>query len=145
MRMKARVLHSVGEGMFLSYHPEGSNLFHAHDFDLVAENVEEAANLLWTLCNVDDANHLTSMRPDLEAYGSQVTAYRQRRNRSLSMGDVLVFYSENGSWLATMALEAIGHSHYAQEPGYEAGSNDEEFSRSYHAWQALLDAQRAGR
>lgn len=141
MRLKARVLHNVGPTMFFGYHPEVGDLFHAHDFDLVADNADTAADLIWTLCNVDDASHLTSLRPDLGEYGVQVTAYRARMNRSLSVSDVIVFYDENGRWIATMAVESVGHKHYAQEPAFEDGSNDTTSSVARLAWEQLLATQ----
>lgn len=141
MKLKARVLHNVGPTMFFGYHPEAEDLYHAHDFEIMADNVDTAADLLWTLCNVDDASHLTSMRPDLGEYGVQVTHYRHRRNRSLSVSDVIVFYDESDRWIATMAVESVGHRHYAQEPAFKEGSNDTHQSVARTAWEQLLEAQ----
>jgi len=137
MNLTVKVLHAVGPGMFASYHSEGSELFHAHDFEIVADNPEQAADLVWTLCNVDGANHLTAIRADLGVYAPQVTAYRQRKNRSLSMGDVLVFF-EGDRFVTTMAVESVGHHEYPLVPRHIAGTNEEPESQSYIAWNALL-------
>lgn len=136
MNLTVKVLHAVGPGMFASYRPEGSDLFHAHDFDVVADNPEQAADLVWTLCNVDDANHLSSIRSDLSIYGAQVTAYRQRKNRSLSMGDVLVFF-EGDHFVTAMAIEAMGHREYPLEPVHAGGSNEDAESSAFIASRSL--------
>lgn len=90
MNLAAIVLHNVSEDTFDRYDPETSKLYHAHTFQIVADNTDQAAELIWTLTNVDDANMLASVRADLSLYGPQVTEYRRRKNRSLSKGDVVL-------------------------------------------------------
>lgn len=91
MNLAAIVLHNVSDDTFDRYDPETSRLYHAHTFQVVADNAGQAAELVDLLTNVDDANHLASLRADLSQYGPQVTEYRARKNRSLSVGDVVMF------------------------------------------------------
>jgi len=144
VNLSAVVLHNVSSDTFSRYNPETSRLHHAHTFQIVADNADQAADLIWTLTNVDDANDLASMRPDLSLYGPQVTAYRRRKNRSLSVGDVVIFHELNGiaSFVTTGALErlagvrvvaSIGWESLEGEPGYTGGSNDADVSQSYLA------------
>jgi len=144
MNLCATVLHNVTHGdRFWRYNPETSRLVHAHTFEVAADNTDQAAELIWMLTNVDNANHLASMRSDLSHYGPQVTAYRRRMNRSLSVGDVVVFHEVvgDGQRLAGVRVVAsVGWEALEAEPECIAGSNDTEISQSY----AALASERRG-
>ena len=131
MDLKATVLHNVSDDNFFRYDPETSKLYHAHDFQVTADNPEKAASLIWDLTNVDDANHLQSMRPDLGHYGPQVTHYRARRNRSLSVGDAIVFH-EGDRYAGTAVVLNIGFG-WTNPVQWEAGENTTRFSESFCA------------
>lgn len=136
MNLSVLVLHNVGPTMFFGYKAEGSDLFHAHEFQVVADSAEEAANLVWNLTNIGDENELRLQFPHLAFYGPQVTAYRQRMNRSLSVGDVLVLHEIGAGeprFVATMAIAGLGHDLYPLVPPYAQGTNESEVSESYKA------------
>lgn len=133
MNLTASVLHNISIDTFFRHEPETSKLFHAHDFQITADNVETAASLVWDLANVDDANHLQSMRPDLGHYGPQVTHYRARRNRSLSVGDVIVFH-EGDRYAGTAVVLNLGFG-WTNPVTWEAGENTTRFSESYVEYQ----------
>lgn len=135
MNLSATVLHNVGLGMFSRYNAEGSNLYHAHEFQIVADNADKACELLWMLCNVDDANHLNQMRPDLAIYGQQVAEYRRRRNRSLSVGDVVILQElgEGVRYIGSYAIEPIGWRSLPLTPIYDAGTNQSDRSAAFEA------------
>lgn len=150
MTLQCIVLHNVSRDMFFGFRPETSRLFHAHTFTLLDDEAEQtaqesAANVIWHLTNVGDEVELAQMRPMMATvYGTQVAAYRRRRNRSLSVGDVLIFrhvgtvpgIGEN-SVAGVAAVEAIGHEWLEFEPTYTDGSNDTEVSEAYKASEAF--------
>lgn len=141
MNLSALVLHNVGPTMFFGYHAEGSDLFHAHEFQIVADNVEQAAGLVWILANVGDSDELHQMRSDLGLYGAQVNEYRARMNRSLSVGDVIIFH-EIGSggeprFAGALAVASVGFTTLHAMPPYKQGSNSSEVSESYKAHREL--------
>ena len=136
MNLSALVLHNVGPTMLTGYHAEGSDLFHAHEFQIVADNVEQAANLVWDLANVGDSNELHQMRPNLGLYGQQVNEYRARMNRSLSVGDVIVFHeigSDEPRFAGALAVAGVGFTTLHAMPPYKQGSNTTALSESYKA------------
>lgn len=136
MNLSVLVLHNVSADMFFRYDPETSRLFHAHEFQIVADNIEKAADVVWTLTNVSDGNHLRSMRSDLGLYAPQVDEYRQRRNRSLSVSDVLVFTDLDGRRpVGALAIESVGFR-VVEVVAYDGGgSNQTAVSNSYTAHQ----------
>lgn len=134
------VLHNVGRDMFFRFHPKTSTLHHAHEFQVRADSPEAAANLIWTLANVGDAEELQMTAPYLSLYANQVTEYRARRNRSLSVSDVLII-KELGSGEPRLAkilvLAGVGHHMLEAVPDYTDGSNQTAVSKSYEAHQAF--------
>lgn len=126
MNLSALVLHNVSRDTFFRYDDRTSKLYHAHEFQVVADNIETAADLVWTLTNVDDQNHLNTIRPDLSLYGQQVVAYRQRRNRSLSVGDVIVFRDlEDERYVGAVAVASMGFEQLYVRPLYDQGKMPE--------------------
>lgn len=117
MRLCVNVLHNVSQDMFLRYDPATSALYHAYTFDVEADSVQDAANLVWVLANVDDADHLRQNHPHLARYAPQVTAYRARLNRSLSVSDVLVFH-EGPRFAGALVVGIIGHWELGSVPTY---------------------------
>lgn len=112
MKLDAIVLHNVSEDMFWRFDPKTSSLHHAHTFrGIEADNIERAASLVWDLTNVGDANELRLMFPHLSQYADEVTKYRARKNRSLSVGDVLVFV-EGERPAGVLAVASMGFKHY---------------------------------
>jgi len=89
VKFYAYVLHNVGPKMFWSF--DKDNLHHAHTFQVEADSVDAAANLVWILTNVGSHDELRLHHPHLAGYAAQVTDYRTRENRSLSVGDAIVF------------------------------------------------------
>lgn len=155
------VLHNVSRDMFFRYHPDTSSLHHAHTFELDEPDdtsPESVANLAWHLANVAGPDDLP---PRLEKYAEQVTAYRSRRNRSLSVSDVLVIHvvdagdtEGNGWWCkahhdglcyiaGVLVVASVGHEGLEFVPTFEAGSNDTEVSKAYEASQRFYQAQGA--
>ena len=138
MNLSVTVLHNVSADMFFRYDPETSKLFHAHTFQVVADNIDKAADLIWTLTNVDSANDLRSMRADLGLYAQQVDEYRARKNRSLSVGDVLVFRElagdkSEGRFAGALWVDMLGFKP-ALEVAYDGGgSNQTTQSNAYEA------------
>lgn len=142
MRLTVRVLHNVSQDMFFQYDPKTSQLYHAHDFQVVADNVDKAADLVWALANVDDAEHLHAVHPQFAfLYDDQVTAYRKRMNRSLSVSDVLVFY-EGERFAGARVVATVGHDALDTEPAYTGGDNSTEVSTSFEAHQRFHRAFR---
>lgn len=135
MNLSVLVLHNVSPDMFFRYDPETSRLFHAHEFQVVADNIEKAADLVWTLTNVGDSNELNSMRSDLGLYGLQVDEYRQRRNRSLSVGDVLVFHelAEPPRYAGALSVDSVGFKEVSEVAFDGGGSNQTTQSVAYEA------------
>jgi hypothetical protein len=132
MNLTVRVLHNVSRDMFFGYHPKTSRLYHAHTFQVSADNVEQAVNLVWVLTNIDDANALARRHPHLSQYGTQVTAYRARRNRSLSVADVLVVH-EGARPAGVLAIVSVGHERLEAIPDYADGTNASPYSVAYQA------------
>lgn len=135
MNLTAIVLHNESDDRFDRYHPDTSRLFHAHTFEVVADNVDHAADLIYELTNVDDANHLATLRPSLGVnapvpYGRQVTEYRRRRNRSLSVGDVVIF-REGDRPAGVRVVDGVGWEALEFEPEFTDGSNDTDVSEGY--------------
>jgi hypothetical protein len=139
VKLWVTVLHNVGADMFFRYDPATSSLFHAHTFTVVADSVEQAADLAWTLTNVGDADELRQMAPHLSRYADQVTLYRARMNRSLSVGDVLEFH-EGERFAGALVVEGVGHRSLTEPPLRQAITVGE-VSDSYRAHQALREEQ----
>jgi hypothetical protein len=133
VNLSVLVLHNVSPDMFFRYDPETSILFHAHEFQVVADNIEKAADVIWTLTNVDDGNHLRSMRSDLGLYAAQVDEYRERRNRSLSVGDVLVFTELPNRAAGALWVDNLGFKQVSEVAYDGGGSNQTAQSMSYQA------------
>jgi hypothetical protein len=143
MNLSALVLHNVSPDMFFRYDPETSQLYHAHEFQVVADNIDKAADLIWMLTNVGDSNELRSMRSDLGLYGAQVDEYRARGNRSLSVGDVLVFHEASaeqggltlgrGRFAGALWVDTLGFKPALKTSFDGGGSNQTERSQSYEA------------
>ena len=132
MRLAVTVLHNVARGSFAGYDPATADLRHGHTFQVTADSVDEAGKLLWTLGNVDGPDDLPE---HLSSYGNQVWAYRQRMNRSVSVGDVVMVYSHDDSrMIAVLVCEPVGWRKIAWVPEYEHGSNDDVTSKSYDAY-----------
>lgn len=105
MKLHAYVMHNVGPQMFWSYSEE--HLHHAHTFTVEADTIESAANLIWILTNVDSADSLRLEYPHFSQYAPQVAAYRSRENRSLSVGDAIVFL-ERERPAGALAVASLG-------------------------------------
>ena len=133
MNLSVLVLHNVSPDMFFRYDPEMSTLFHAHEFQIVADNIEKAADVVWTMTNVDDGNHLRSMRSDLGLYAAQVDEYRARRNRSLSVGDVLLFTELPDRAAGALWVDSVGFKHVSEVAYDGGGTNQTPESNAYHA------------
>jgi len=127
------VLHNVERNSFFGFNPETADLRHAHTFQVVADNVNEAAKLVWILGNVDGPDDLST---HLSLYGPQVWEYRKRMNRSLSVGDVLVLedLDRDDQIVGVMACESVGWKGLEYVPEHEAGSNTTQTSKSYEAY-----------
>ena len=124
------VLHNISEDMFWRYRPETSALYHAHDFTVEAKDVENAADIVWFLANTD------SVEPG-STY-ADVTAYRKRRNRSLSVSDVLVIHTDAGELAGVLVVASVGFEALEFMPAYTQGDNDSEFSEAYQASQRFV-------
>lgn len=107
MKLRAYVLHNVSTDIFFRFDPTTSKVGHAHTFEIEADDPLKAADLLWTLTNVTDSNDLRLSWPHLAQYASQVTTYRRRKNRSLSVGDVIVQY-EGIHLRSVLAVATVG-------------------------------------
>ena len=139
MKLHAYVFHNVGPKMFWEYAPE--NMYHAHTFEVEADTIQGAANLIWNLTNVGNVDELRTMFPHLGEYGPQVSAYRSRENRSLSVGDAIVFL-ERERHAGSLAVAALGHD----EVGFDLElltnvNNNATTSDARRAFQELLEAQ----
>lgn len=147
--IRARVLHNYSADTFVRFHPDTSKLHHAHDFDITVEGhpdlerakvTEAALRIVWEIANVDAA----------EGYNDQIAAYRKRKNRSLSVGDVVLLYKmrpveHNGMvtnfpiLIGAHACEWVGWNALEFMPAFEDGYNETEVSASYEAkepWRA---------
>lgn len=133
MNLAVTVLHNVVRGSFFGFDPEIADLRHGHTFQVIADNVNEAAKLTWMLANIDSADDLPA---HLSSYGPQVFKYRERMNRSLSVGDVLVMEDLDNHYetVGVMACEMVGWKGLEYMPAFERGLNAEPTSRSYEAY-----------
>jgi len=140
VNLAVTVLHNVARGSFFGFRPDTADLRHAHTFQVVADNVNEAAKLMWLLCNVDGPDDLPA---HLSLYAAQVEHYRQRMNRSLSVGDVLVMErlepEQQFEIAGVMACEVVGWKGLEYVPEYERGANVTATSRSYEAYRVQWD------
>lgn len=126
MQVKAIVLHSVGEGMFWRYDPARSSLFHAYTFDLeVSDEARPHAvlELVWMLGNIDGPEQVPGLVGDLDAYlhghyARQVDQYRRLRNRSISMGDVVILRHPPEEPLGAFHAVSLGWEPLEGEPPY---------------------------
>lgn len=101
MRLTAVLLHNVSVDTFWGYKPKTSSLFHSHTFEVNADTPELAADIVWILTNADSSDWLRLHYPHLSQYAGQMERYRERKNRSTSVGDVIVFYEGErpaGAW-----------------------------------------------
>ena len=105
MKVSVIVLHNVNlTGMLLGYNARTAQLHLADKFDVHADSLQHAADVAWVICNVDSPNDLpTYLREHVET----VKKYRERRNRSLSVGDVLIL--EGQGERIGLAVEIAGH------------------------------------
>ena len=135
------VLHNVGEGMFFPFEPATASLHHAHTFQIVADSPNQAADVMFQLCNLDPSEVSPLYRP-------QVVDYRRRMNRSLSVGDVLLMHElEPGAdakdlrVAGVVACNIVGWQGLEYVPEFEDGSNHHPQSASYLAHQARFTKQ----
>lgn len=138
MKIKVTVLHNAGPGMFFGFNPETAHLHHAHDLLIEADSIDQAANLAFELTNLDveDLNDYKAL-----IYGNQVREYRERMNRSLSVGDVLVMRDldhDDEPVLGVMACESLGWKGLEFVPEFAFGTNQSPVSESYRAHQDLV-------
>lgn len=142
MRLTAVVLHNLGPGMFWKYDPANAELFHAHNFTIEADNAEQGANLVWILANVGGPDELRLDHPSLSKYADQVREYRTRMNRSLSVGDVIIF-SEGERPAGAVAVAMMGFDS-CEDPEFNGpATNAEEHSAAYAAHLEVLRNQRS--
>lgn len=139
-------LHGVNPNyMFQTYKGERSVLAHAHDFEVTADTPANALELIWMLTNVGDDQELNALRPDLGHYGDQVQAYRSRRNRSLSVGDVVLIY-DGDDYVGGYAVEPFGWTDLARRPPVAfGGTNGSVVSASYLAMSDAIEEYNSGR
>ena len=142
MRYHAFVLHNISHDMFWGFRPETSRLEHAHTFVIVADNPGLATEVIWVLTNVDSADHLRLDYPHLAQYAEDVTLYRARRNRSLSVGDVVMLHAGE-AFVTAQSCEKVGWKPYTEAElnlnvkGLEF-SNEAPVSQAYRAMQKHL-------
>lgn len=142
MNLTAVVLHNVGVGMFWQYNPDTAELYHAHNFTIEADGIERAADLVFTLANVGSPEDLHFDQPTLSRYVPQVRHYRQRMNRSLSVGDVIVF-SEGERPAGSLAVAPLGFEPLTTDPEFAGpASNAGEHSAAYLAHADVIRTQR---
>lgn len=139
MKYKAVVLHQVGPGMFFGV-SEGSEFFHAHDFDIEADGHMQAAELIFEITNLEPED-VSAAKALL--YGDQMREYRKRMNRSVSVGDVLVLREADGEQgvVAVLACASLGWEPMNVMPAFNYGANVTPESCSYRAHQELMEAQ----
>jgi hypothetical protein len=133
MNLSATVLHNVSrDSMFQPFNPETADLAHAHEFQIVADNVNQAGDLIWLLTNIGDPDDLPA---HLTLYRDQVSEYRSRMNRSLSVGDVIILRDLNRDLFpaGVLAVEPVGFKGLEFIPAYTGGSNSTLTSESYVA------------
>lgn len=135
MRLHAYVFHNVSGDMFFRYDPKTSCLHHAHTFTVEADDLTRAADLIWILTNVGNGNDLRLNHPLQAVYADQVDHYRQRQNRSLCVGDVIVFYERERAAgalvVATTGFEVLVG--FDQTINMRVVTNDQPRSESYYA------------
>ena len=107
MNLHACVLHNVSADMFFRYDPETSALHHAHTFAVRAKTIDQAASIIWILTNADSDEHLKESWPHYAEHAEEVAHYRRRRNRSLSVGDVIVFF-EGERFAGAVSVASLG-------------------------------------
>lgn len=110
---------------------------HAHTFQVMADNVDLAADVVYTLANVDNEDMLPA---NLRLYGPQVKHYRERMNRSMTVGDILVMeaLSEDTARIAAvLGCQPTGWTKLDIQPEYDTtAGNHSQVSESYQAfWQ----------
>jgi hypothetical protein len=147
--IRATVLHSVGPGMFFGYLPGQSHLHLAHVFQLDVQDDVAAfakpqfiAEILWTLCNVDGPEDLHG---DWQVYAPQVAEYRRRRNRSLSMGDVVLLekaWEDQAEPLGALHAVSVGWEMLEGFPPYFSDRDTPDVSASYAAHRIFAEAHR---
>ena len=134
MNLAVTVLHNVSDRMFTDFDPSTSKLYHAHTFQVIADGMEQACNLIWELTNVDGPEMLPN---HLSLYGNQVREDRSRMNRSLSVGDVLRIedLGRDGEplTLGWRAVASLGWTIVVPAPLYIRGTNASPMSQSYLA------------
>ena len=145
MKYAAFVLHNVSADMFWGFKPETSRLYHAHTFTIEADTPELGAEVIWVLTNVDSADDLRINHSHLAQYADQVTEYRRRKNRSLSVGDVVVFY-QGEKPLVAKAVEGEGWKDYTLDDLIPTDAsldarNIHPESQAYEAMQDLMQEQ----
>lgn len=108
--MKVLVLHNTGDGVFWEYKPDKAILSHAHTFDVAdfADGPEHPLGLIYELTNVGTEYLDHHHAEHIESYDQQVKAYRDRGNRSTSVGDVIVVLEGEGAQEA-FAVAKFGH------------------------------------
>lgn len=94
---------------FLRYVP-GDLLVEVAQFDVPGTSPQEAADLVFMLCNIDGPGDLPAKYEDQAA---AVKAYRENRNRSLSVADVLLV--TDGSQTSTLSVENFGFKEVAAD------------------------------
>lgn len=137
MKLAAVLLHNVSGDTFWGYKPKTSRLFHAHTFEIDADNPERAAEVVWVLTNVETSDVLRLHYPHLSQYAAQMERYRERKNRSTSVGDVIVFY-EGERPAGAFACATVGWQQLPFAPEFECDyipdkKNESEVSASYDA------------
>lgn len=142
--MKILVLHNVGHGMFWEYISDKAQLHHAHTFEIPAHYppivVTHTASWIFELCNVD---------PDMlqvEEEVKQVEHYRNRRNRSLSVSDVIIFMNGEAPVIALACqrsewepLSDEERDRILAETDLSDVDNHLDVSLAWHAHQPLYD------
>lgn len=142
MKLTAVVLHNLGPGMFWKYEPDSAELYHAHNFEIEVDSPEQGANLVWTLTNVGGPDELRLTHPSLAKYADQVREYRSRMNRSLSVGDVIIF-SEGERPAGAVAVAMMGFDDLFEDPSFTGpATNAGEHSAAYAAHLEVLRNQR---
>lgn len=94
MTVRVLVLHNVSPDSYKRYDARTSRLHHAHTFTLESDLAAHALakrfyvlDYIWMLTNIDATRIMAT-------YADQAMDYRERRNRSLSIGDALVLLDE---------------------------------------------------
>lgn len=146
MRYLAVVTHNHGPEALWTYRG-GAPLAEATRFHVVADTPHVACEWTWLVCNVDTPSEL----PDhLTGHATDTARYRRRRNRSLSMGDVVILTPDpasngdaegsapTGEMTAWAAID-VGFTQLAHVPDYAVDDPDAETSTAYQAMLAWRD------